>query len=63
MDGLHLNIEWSSERLPEAWYSNLLIDGLLSGVGGIIIFVPQMRSIWLHRLLRTLRVHGKTGVP
>jgi ferrous iron transport protein B len=39
-------IEWSRERLPEVWYSSLLIDGLLSGVGGIVIFVPQIAILF-----------------
>lgn len=47
IDGWFANaIDWSSERLPEAWYSSLLIDGLLSGVGGIVIFVPQIAILF-----------------
>jgi len=47
IDGWFSNaIDWSSERLPEAWYSSLLIDGLLSGIGGIVIFVPQIAILF-----------------
>lgn len=39
-------IEWGNNSLPEAWYSSLLIDGLLSGLGGILIFVPQIAILF-----------------
>lgn len=39
-------IEWSSDKMPETWYSSLLIDGLLAGVGGIVIFVPQIAILF-----------------
>jgi ferrous iron transport protein B len=33
---------WLSTLLPEAWWSDLFINGILAGIGGIVIFVPQI---------------------
>lgn len=33
---------WLSEMLPDAWYSHLLVDGIWAGIGGIVVFVPQI---------------------
>ncbi|MFZ4542553.1 MAG: ferrous iron transport protein B [Saprospiraceae bacterium] len=29
-------------NLPDGWFSSLLADGLLAGLGGIVVFVPQI---------------------
>ena len=50
MDG----IEWTfsqlgsflSARLPEAWWSDLLINGVLAGLSGILVFVPQIMILF-----------------
>lgn len=28
--------------LPDAWYSHLMVDGIWAGIGGIVVFVPQI---------------------
>jgi len=33
---------WLGSVLPQAWFSDLLINGILAGIGGIVIFVPQI---------------------
>lgn len=33
---------WLTNRLPEAWWSDLFINGIIAGIGGIVIFVPQI---------------------
>lgn len=33
--------------LPEAWYTELLTDGILAGLGGILVFVPQIALLFL----------------
>lgn len=33
-------------KLPEAWWSSLLVDGLLAGIGGIVVFVPQIMILF-----------------
>ena len=32
--------------LPEAWWSNLLVNGLLAGLSGILVFVPQIMILF-----------------
>jgi ferrous iron transport protein B len=33
-------------RLPAAWWSELLINGVMAGLGGILIFVPQIMILF-----------------
>ena len=35
-----------SDTLPAAWYTSLLVDGILSGLAGIFIFVPQIAILF-----------------
>ncbi|RPD50946.1 ferrous iron transport protein B [Paracnuella aquatica] len=37
---------WLAQVLPEAWWSDLLINGLMAGIGGILIFVPQIMILF-----------------
>jgi len=37
---------WIGHRLPEAWWSNLLINGVLAGLSGILVFVPQIMILF-----------------
>ncbi|HEV2483773.1 MAG TPA: ferrous iron transport protein B [Puia sp.] len=47
-------IDWTFSRLggglgqllPEAWWSDLLINGLLAGLSGILVFVPQIMILF-----------------
>lgn len=47
-------IEWSfaaigtqiSNSLPDSWFSNLLVNGLLAGLSGILVFVPQIMILF-----------------
>lgn len=32
--------------LPKTWWSNLLTNGLLAGIGGIVIFIPQIMILF-----------------
>ena len=34
-------------NLPESWLTNLLTDGVISGIGGIVIFIPQIAILFL----------------
>ena len=51
MDG----IEWFFETLgtsaraslPAGWATDLLVDGLLAGLGGVLVFVPQIAVLFL----------------
>lgn len=35
-----------SAALPEAWWSDLLTNGLIAGIGGIAVFVPQIALLF-----------------
>jgi len=35
-----------SDTLPPSWYTSLLVDGILSGLAGIFIFVPQIAILF-----------------
>ena len=37
---------WLSTALPEVWWSDLLINGVVAGLGGILIFVPQIMILF-----------------
>lgn len=37
---------WLSTVLPSSWWSDLLINGLLAGIGGIVIFIPQIAILF-----------------
>jgi ferrous iron transport protein B len=32
--------------LPEAWWQDLLVNGFVAGIGGIVIFVPQIMILF-----------------
>lgn len=34
--------EWASNRLPEGDLRSLVVDGIIAGVGGVVIFLPQI---------------------
>jgi ferrous iron transport protein B len=37
---------WLSASLKESWWSDLLINGFVAGLGGILIFVPQIMILF-----------------
>ena len=37
---------WLGRILPEGWFSDLLINGVVAGIGGIVIFVPQIMILF-----------------
>ena len=50
MDGIdwtfsHLS-SWFAGFLPDAWWSNLLVNGILAGLSGILVFVPQIMILF-----------------
>ncbi|HUG40446.1 MAG TPA: ferrous iron transport protein B [Longimicrobiales bacterium] len=51
MDGVEWAIagsgQWLAGRLPDSWYRSLLIDGIWSGVGSVIVFLPQILVLFL----------------
>ena len=51
MDLIDAFVEWSKSSLasllPAGWGTDLLLDGILTGFGGIIIFIPQIAFLFL----------------
>ncbi|MCU0395941.1 MAG: ferrous iron transport protein B, partial [Chitinophagaceae bacterium] len=37
---------WLGGLLPEAWWSDLLINGVVAGMGGIAVFIPQIMILF-----------------
>lgn len=37
---------WLSHTLPDGWFSDLLINGVVAGLGGIMVFVPQIMILF-----------------
>lgn len=40
-----------SELLPNTWFRSLLINGILAGLGGVVIFLPQILILFFFILL------------
>jgi ferrous iron transport protein B len=38
--------EWTANVLPEGYFSDLISEGLIPGVGGVVIFVPQIAILF-----------------
>lgn len=37
---------WLSGLLPQNWFSDLLVNGLIAGLGGIVVFIPQIMILF-----------------
>lgn len=37
---------WASGALPETWWADLLVNGALAGLSGILVFVPQIMILF-----------------
>ncbi|MBO9633871.1 MAG: ferrous iron transport protein B [Chitinophagaceae bacterium] len=37
---------WMGSWMPATWWSDLIINGLLAGIGGIVIFIPQIMILF-----------------
>jgi ferrous iron transport protein B len=50
MDGIDWTFSrlggWLGQHLPAVWWSNLLVNGLLAGLSGILVFVPQIMILF-----------------
>ncbi|MBD0299534.1 MAG: ferrous iron transport protein B, partial [Nitrososphaera sp.] len=44
--GFSATSSWLSNVLPEAWWSDLLINGIIAGLSGILVFVPQIMILF-----------------
>ena len=39
--------EWTKNQLPHGAFTNLLAEGIIPGLGGIVIFIPQIAFLFL----------------
>ena len=39
-------MDGTRSALPAGWWTDLLVDGLLAGLGGVVIFVPQIALLF-----------------
>lgn len=39
--------EWTKTQLPQGAFTNLLAEGIIPGLGGIVIFIPQIAFLFL----------------
>ncbi len=39
--------EWIKNTLPEGAFTNLIAEGIIAGIGGIVIFIPQIAFLFL----------------
>jgi ferrous iron transport protein B len=50
MDGIEWAFKvaatWLNHTLPQAWWSDLLVNGFLAGLSGILVFVPQIMILF-----------------
>jgi ferrous iron transport protein B len=50
MDGIDWTFtkvsSWLGNALPDGWFSALLVNGLLAGLSGILVFVPQIMILF-----------------
>ncbi|MDP4213131.1 MAG: ferrous iron transport protein B [Bacteroidota bacterium] len=50
MDGLDWTFTklstWISSLLPEGWFRDLMVNGLLAGLSGILVFIPQIMILF-----------------
>lgn len=43
--------EWITATLPDGYLRSFLVDGVIAGVGGVIVFLPQILVLYLFILL------------
>jgi ferrous iron transport protein B len=50
MDGIEWTLGklsgWVSSALPQGWFSDLFVNGILAGLSGILVFIPQIMILF-----------------
>ncbi|MFY7901172.1 MAG: ferrous iron transport protein B [Chitinophagaceae bacterium] len=47
IDGMFVQLStWLNNHLPTVWWSDLLVNGIVAGLGGIVIFIPQIMILF-----------------
>ena len=47
--------EWTQSILPEGVFTNLITEGIIPGLGGIVIFIPQIAFLFLFIAIRNCK--------
>ncbi len=48
IDGIFASFsEWTKNTLPQGAFTNLIAEGIIPGLGGIVIFIPQIAFLFL----------------
>jgi len=48
IDGIFVSLsEWTKDTLPQGAFTDLLAEGIIPGLGGIVIFIPQIAFLFL----------------
>jgi ferrous iron transport protein B len=45
-DGFSMATAWLSERLPAGLFTDLLLNGVMAGLSGVVVFVPQIALLF-----------------
>lgn len=45
-DGFSLATAWLAERLPAGLFTDLLLNGVMAGLSGVVVFVPQIALLF-----------------
>ncbi len=55
MEAIKSVTEWAAESvvalLPDTWWRSLITDGLIAGLGGVVVFLPQILILFFFILL------------
>jgi ferrous iron transport protein B len=55
MEAIKSITEWSADQarawLPNTWWQSLLVDGVIAGVGGVVVFLPQILILFFFILI------------
>ncbi|NJN35399.1 MAG: ferrous iron transporter B, partial [Saprospiraceae bacterium] len=47
IEGVFVNLnEWLKDTLPESWVSDLVTNGLMAGLSGVLVFIPQIAILF-----------------
>ena len=47
IDSTFSNLQgWLGNHLPAAWWADLIVNGIVAGLGGIVIFIPQIMILF-----------------
>ena len=51
--------EWTKKALPNGgMLTDLLAEGIVSGIGGVVIFIPQIAFSYLYRFLKRVAIRA-----